>query len=283
MVTRSGVLLGVMCAVANSGCAYMVVGAGHVGVRWTPDGVDDHVYAEGMYRVSPFDTPTVYDARSQGSDEKLEVLALNGERIQLDASLRYHIIPAEAVALDKELGPDFYSVLLGPTLRSQARRVVGRYEPEEIYSTRREVIEREIREGIEKVLEGRHVALEAVLIRDVTLPLEVQRAINEKLEAEQSSLKEKFVIEKAKQEITRKQLETEADAARAKTRALGDAEAQHIAAQATADANKVLEEHITDKVLKWRQVQAIDKLADSPNAKVILLPEGKTVPFLQVQ
>jgi regulator of protease activity HflC (stomatin/prohibitin superfamily) len=276
-------LLWVMCAVANSGCAYMVVGAGHVGVRWTPDGVDEHVYGEGMYRVSPFDTPTVYDARSQGSDEKLEVLAVNGERIALDASLRYHIVPSEAVALDKELGPDFYAVLLGPTLRSQARRVVGRYEPEEIYSTRREVIEREIREGIEKVLEGRHVTLEAVLIRDVTLPLEVQRAINEKLEAEQSSLKEKFVIEKAKQEILRKQLETEADAARARTRAQGDADAQRITAQATADANKVLEEHITDKVLRWRQVQAIDKLADSPNAKVVLLPEGKTVPFLQVQ
>ena len=138
-------------------------------------------------------------------------------------------------------------------------------------------------ENTEKVLEGRHVTLEAVLIRDVTLPLEVQRAINEKLEAEQSSLKEKFVIDKARQEILRKQLETEADAARARTKAQGDADAERITAQATADANKVLEEHITDKVLKWRQVQAIDKLADSPNAKVVLLPEGKTVPFLQVQ
>ena len=29
--------------------------------------------------------------------------------------------------------------------------------------------------------------------------------------------------------------------------------------------------------------ELVDKLADSPNAKVVLLPEGKTVPFLQVQ
>lgn len=282
-MSRSALLLAAMCIVANTGCAYMVVGAGHVGVRWTPDGVDDHVYGEGAYHVGVFDTPTVYDARSQGNDEKLEVLAVNGERIQLDASLRFHIIPTEVVKLDKELGPEYYAVLLGPTLRSQARRVVGRYEPEEIYSTKREVIEREIREGIEKVLEGRHVVLEAVLIRDVVLPPEVQRAINEKLEAEQASLKERFVIEKAKQEILRKQLETEADAARARTRAQGEADAQRIGAKATADANQVLEEHITDKVLRWRQVQAIDKLADSPNAKVVLLPEGKTVPFLQVQ
>jgi hypothetical protein len=32
-----------------------------------------------------------------------------------------------------------YDILLGPTLRSQARRVVGRYQPEEIYSSQREV------------------------------------------------------------------------------------------------------------------------------------------------
>jgi hypothetical protein len=52
------------------------------------------------------------------------------------------------VALQREIGPEFYTKILEPVLRSEARRVFGRYTPEEIYSTKREIVEREIREGL---------------------------------------------------------------------------------------------------------------------------------------
>ncbi len=99
------------------------------------------------------------------------------------------------MALDQELGREYYAVLIGPSLRSQARRVVGRFRPEEIYSTQRELIERQIREGVDAAIKGRHVELEAVLIRNVTLPAPIQAAINDKLEKEQAALKMKYVEE----------------------------------------------------------------------------------------
>lgn len=268
-------------AVLLSGCV-TVVPAGFVGVKWTPSGVSPGALQEGSHVAAPWDALAIYDARSQEHDEKLEVLAVNGLRLTLDASIRYHLVPEEVVTLHRMVGSEYYAILLGPTLRSQARRVVGRYSPEQIYSTQRELIEREIREGIEKALEGRHVRLEAVLIRNVTLPPEIQRAINDKLEAEQRSLKEKYLIEMAEKEAERQKIEAEAAAARVKIAAEGEAESRRIAAKATADANELLEQHITDKVLKWQQLQSISRLAEAPNAKVILLPEGKTAPLLQL-
>ena len=188
------ILLTLFLAFAPCACSYARVGSGEVAIVRTPDGVRDKVYPPGDWQIGMLDAAINYSVRSQERAEQLEVLASNGLRIVLDTSLRFHIIPGEAVALDRELGADYYGVLLGPTLRSQARRVVGRFQPEEIYSTQRELIEREIREGIEAAIKGRHVILEAVLVRNVTLPPSIQAAINTKLEAEQSALKMKYVL-----------------------------------------------------------------------------------------
>jgi regulator of protease activity HflC (stomatin/prohibitin superfamily) len=283
----------------------MTVDSGQVGILWTTHGLEDQVYKEGQYTVGFFDRPTVYDTRSQERDEQLQVLAANGLQIELDASIRYHIVPEEVVKLDRELGIEYYSRLLGPTLRSQARRVVGRYQPEEIYSTQREAIEREIREGITNAIKGRHLELEAVLVRNVTLPPAIQQAINNKLEAEQQALKMKFVIEKSKQEaeqhlieskalVERESLEAQAlnerDKAKAQTeaeetliRAKADADAKRIDGKATADYEQIVQAHLSEPVLKLEQIKALGALARSPNSKVLMLGDGKVSPLMDLK
>jgi regulator of protease activity HflC (stomatin/prohibitin superfamily) len=288
-------IAGLLLALFGAGCSYATVGAGQVGVVWTPSGTRNEVLPEGNWGIGWFDHATVYDARSQERDERLEVLASNGLRIVLDASLRYHIAPKEAVLLDRELGINYYEVLLGPTLRSQARRVVGRYQPEEIYSTQRELIERQIREGVEKAIEGRHVMLEAVLIRNVTLPDTIQQAINDKLQAEQQALKMKFVLAQAEGEAQKKLLEQKAEADRAriaaesraeseKIEARGKAEAKRIDAEATSDYERLVEQHLTEPMLRWQEIEAFRALGISPNAKIIFLGNGHgTMPLLDLK
>jgi regulator of protease activity HflC (stomatin/prohibitin superfamily) len=294
--------------VLGPGCSYMTVNAGEVGLLWTPNGVEDKVYKEGEHSIGYYDRATIYNTRSQERDEQLEVLASNGLRVTIDASIRYHIIPEEVVKLDRELGVHYYSTLVGPTLRSQARRVVGRFQPEEIYSTQRELIEREIREGIEKVIQGRHIELEAVLVRNVTLPVVIQQAINNKLEAEQSSLKMKFIIEKTRQEadqhlieskalserqsfeskaqIERQTFEAQALNEREKARITAEAEqtliqakaaaeAKRIDGKATADYQLTVQAHLTEAVLKLEKIKALTELAQSSNAKLLLIGEGR--------
>jgi regulator of protease activity HflC (stomatin/prohibitin superfamily) len=287
-VARSlGAISVALAALFGSGCSYATIGSGEVGVVWTPSGTRADALPEGNWGIGVFDRATVYDARSQERDERLEVLASNGLRIVLDSSIRYHIVPADAVRLDRELGIHYYEILLGPTLRSQARRVVGRYQPEEIYSTQRELIERQIREGVAAAIEGRHIVLEAVLIRNVTLPDTIQQAINDKLQAEQQALKMKFVLAQAEGEAQKRLIEQKAEADRAriaadsraeteKIDAEAHAEATRIGAAATAEYERLIQQHLTDPMLRWQEIEAMRGLSNSPNSKIIFVGRGGT-------
>ncbi len=300
-------MIGFSCRVALGlctlgACTYASIGSGEVGVVRTPQGMDPHVYTAGDWRIGGDDHARIYSVRSQEHSERLEVQSADGLGIVLDTSIRYHVIPEEVVALDQELGPDYYGVLLGPTLKSQARRVVGKFKPEEIYSTERDLIERQIREGVDGAIKGRHIALEAVLVRNVTLPPQLQAAITNKLEAEQSALKMKFVIAQQQAEDERLMDEAKAQAERAKidadarsqaqvTAAKAAADASRIAAQAAADTKrldgqatddyqKLVAQHLTAAILKLQEIAATKAVADSPNAKLVLMngsAPGKTV------
>ncbi|HEX3769209.1 MAG TPA: prohibitin family protein [Polyangiaceae bacterium] len=286
-----------IAGLGTAGCGtFWSVGSGEVAVVHTPTGVSQTPLVAGDYSLDDRDTITKYTVRSQERAEQLDVLSSDGLRIVLDTSVRYHVVPGEVVALDRELGNDYYGVLIGPTLRSQARRVVGRFRPEEIYSTQRELIEKQIREGIETAIKGRHIELEAVLIRNVTLPQAIQDAINDKLQKEQSALKMKYVEDEQKAQDHVKLMEANdaaergrisADAAAqvAKIQAQSQAEVARIGAQGQADASKIegegvaayqktVQPTLTPQVLQMREIEAKKSLADSPNTKLVLGGSG---------
>jgi len=274
-----------LLALTSTACSYARVGSGEVAVVRTPDGVQNHVYPPGDWRIGMLDSASVYTTRSQEREEQLQVLASNGLSILLDTSIRYHIIAAEAVSLDQEFGEQYYPVLLGPTLRSQARRVVGRFEPDEIYSKQRELIERQIREGVEAAIKGRHIELEAVLVRNVTLPAQIQAAINDKLEKEQQALKMKWVLAQAeaeqnqklmevKAQSEREKIQVDAKAAAVRVQAQAAAEAKRIDGQATSDYERLVQQHLTPAVLRMQEIDATKALATSPNAKLVIMGGG---------
>ena len=285
-------LLG-LCSLVGA-CATLSVGSGEVAIVRTPSGMDSHVYTAGDWHIGGDDQAITYSVRSQEHSERLEVQSSDGLGIVLDTSIRYHVVPGEVVALDQELGPSYYDVLLGPTLKSQARRVVGKFKPEEIYSTQRDLIERQIRDGVENAIKGRHIELEAVLVRNVTLPPQLQAAITEKLEAEQAALEQKSddekLLDQARAEAERKKVEAEATSQAQITAAQGAADAARIAAQAAADAKRldaqatddyqrIVAQHLNAAILKLREIEATKAVADSPNAKLVLMGQGaeKTV------
>ena len=277
-----GALLVVLGALGSTGCSTFVrVGAGEMAVVHSPDGVAKPPLQPGDYSLGVDDTTTAYSVRSQEKEEPLDVLSSDGLRIVLDTSIRYHVVASDVVSLDREIGKDYYDVLVGPTLRSEARKVVGRFRPEEIYSTQRELIEKQITDGVEAAIKGRHVELEAVLIRNVTLPAQIQAAVNDKLEKEQAALKMKYVEDEQKAEDHVKLMQTNDEAERQKIAAQSAADVSKIQAQAAADAKRVeglgiaayqqaIQPTLSPQILKWRQIEATKALADSPNAKLVL-------------
>ena len=143
-------------------------------------------------------------------------------------------------------------------MRSAARSVVGRYTPEQIYSTKRDVIQEEIFEETKKLLDEKYVQLNQVLIRSVTLPPTIKSAIESKLKQEQEALEYEFKLEKAAQEAERQRVEAEGKAA----------------------ANSILSASINDKILREKGIEATLKLAESPNSKVVIIGGNDGMPII---
>jgi len=250
---RLGTMALVLVTLGTAGGCATAVGPGRVGVLWrASNGTQSPAYSEGLYYIAPWNDFYVYDLRSMSHDEVLDVIAVNGLGIKLDASVRYHLNPNEIVPLQREIGPEYYQTIVEPVLRSEARRVFGRYTPEEIYSTKRDLIEREIREGLRAKIDGKHIALEAVLIRNVELPEAIRHAIDQKLAAEQDVLKMKYVIEVAK----------------------SVAEQRRIEAQGVADYNQIIAASLTSPMLEYDRIQELNRLAASTNAKTVVIGPG---------
>lgn len=249
---NSVLLLGVTLL---GGCVSTTVGPGQIGVLWTAAaGTQSQTFGEGAHNLAGDDVLSVFDLRTTSHDEALAVIASNGLGIKLDASILYHLDPREVVQLQKEIGPEYYGKILAPVLRSEARRVIGQYTPEEIYSTKRDLIERQIFDGLSKKIAGRHIVLEAVLIRGVELPDAIERAIDQKLQAEQEVLKMKYVLEVAK----------------------AKADEQRIAAQGVADYNKTVANSLSPAILEFQRTQQLGQLATSANAKTVVMGPGTT-------
>ena len=122
------------------GCA--TVPTGRVGVEWSPmTGTRQKTLTEGIHAVSPFARVYQVDLREQEREDSLDVLANNGLEIKLTSSILFQPIPSDVYQLITQTGADYYSTLVSPFVRSSARKVVGRYAPEEIYSSKREQIE----------------------------------------------------------------------------------------------------------------------------------------------
>ena len=134
-----------------------------------------------------------------------------------------------------------------------SREVIGEYLPEQLYSTKRETIEDEIFEKTFVALKRKNINLDAVLIRDVTLPQTLQNAIEKKLKQEQEALEYDFKLEKAAKEAERVEIE----------------------ARGKARANDILNASLTTNVLKDKGIEATIKLAESPNSKVVVVGSGE--------
>ncbi|WP_430408350.1 prohibitin family protein [Kordia sp.] len=234
----------------------VTINSGEAGVLYkTFDGgvvTSEPPLGEGFHIIAPWNKVHIYEVRQQELFEKMKVLSSNGLEIQIDASAWYQPVYSELGNLHQTLGENYLQRVIQPAIRSAARSVVGRYTPEQLYSSKRDAIQDEIFTETKKILEKQFVQLNEVLVRDVTLPNTIKDAIERKLKQEQESLEYEFRLVTAAKE----------------------AEKVIIEAQGKADANKILSASLTDKILQDKGIEATIKLSESPNSKVIVIGSG---------
>lgn len=234
----------------------ITIGSGEAGVLYKTFGggvvTDEPPLGEGFHLVAPWNKVYVYEVRQQELFEKMKVLSSNGLEIQIDASAWYQPVDRELGILHQNLGENYLDRVIKPAIRSAARSVVGRYTPEQLYSSKRDAIQDEIFAETKKILDKQNVQLNEVLVRDVTLPNTIKEAIERKLRQEQESLEYEFRLVTAKKE----------------------AEKVTIEAQGKADANRILSASLTDKILQDKGIDATLELSKSPNSKVVIVGSG---------
>lgn len=250
------IFFGFMLLLIFSNATFLTIDAGEQGVlfkRFSGGLEKDNLYKQGFHVVAPWNKMFVYDIRVNESFEKMEVLSKNGLTIRVDLSYRYRLEPSRIGYLHEEIGPDYQQTIIIPEIRAATREVIGKYLPEELYSSKREAIQDEIYQRTKNSIEPKDLILDAVLIREVTLPESLQAAIERKLKEEQSSLEYEFRLEKERKEAERRLIE----------------------ANAKAEANKVLSASLTDKILRDKGIEATQEIAKSPNSKVVIIGGGE--------
>lgn len=235
---------------------FLTIDPGEKGVLFKrfSGGLDkENIYDQGFHVVMPWNKMYIYDVRINEAYENMEVLSSNGLNIKVELSFRFKPESDKIGYLHDEIGPDYLERIIRPEIRSATREIIGKYLPEELYSSKREAIQVEIFERTASAMQQKHLILDAVLIRQVELPQTLKDAIERKLKEEQASLEYDFRLDKERKEAERKIIE----------------------AQAKSEANRILNASLSDKILQDKGIEATLELANSPNSKVIIIGSGE--------
>lgn len=259
------VILGIMTS------CFVQISPGIVGVQTLFGKIQAGVLTEGLNIVNPLVEVVEFDVRTQNytmsaindegqkmGDDAIRVLSADGLEVVIDMTVLFKVIPEKAPEILRTIGKDYRDVVVRPTVRTKSRDFAAYYDAVALYSSKRDEFQQRLFEAMDGAFKQRGIVLEQVLIRNINLPVSVKTAIETKINAEQEAQKMKFVLDKERQEADRKRVE----------------------AQGIADYQRILTSTLTDKLLQYEQIQVQKELVKSPNAKVVVMGNGKTAPLL---
>lgn len=249
-------------AVVGGALMYEEVDEGYVGVEWYLGDVTETTYQPGPHFIHPLAgiqwvevrprTYTMSDSSGEGEkaqrQDAIVVQSVNGTTHRVDVTIRYRIHEESANQFVSEWHDEeqMERRLIRPTVRSQMRDEAAAIPTGIIYqATGRERLAEAARESLESEFSDQPIVLEAVQVRDVTLPSDYAQELEQR--------------EVAKAEIERREHEVEVERR--------EAERKRIEAEANAEVIRVEGEAIRNnpEVLKLREIEAI-----KPTDKVII-------------
>jgi regulator of protease activity HflC (stomatin/prohibitin superfamily) len=213
----------------------------------------DNIISTGLILVAPWNTFNKYDVKEQKAEETMDVLDKNGLMLNVDITVRFNPQYDRIGYLHETFGINYVNSLVVPEVRSTVRQVTGRYTAEEIYSTKRTEVEKAIIDETGAILSKNNINMTALLIRSISLPDDIRKAIESKLTREQEALAMRFINERELLEADRKLIE----------------------AEGIANYNRTISASLTDRILTQKGIDATLKLAESPNTKVVVVGAGE--------
>ncbi|MBD1843728.1 prohibitin family protein [Cyanobacteria bacterium FACHB-63] len=235
-----------------------VIQTGEIGIIDLYGQVSDQPLTPGIHLKNPLAGLTKFSTHIREVKETLETPTKEGLMLSIDVSVLYRIDSDKAKQLYQTVGTNYEEVILTPQIRSSIRGATATYELKTIYTSDREKLAQQLRDNLNKSLRDRGIIIEETPLRNVKLPEALERSVQEKLKAEQESQQMRFVLDRERQEADRKRIE----------------------AQGNADAQKILSQGLTDQTLRFKQIEAMQQLANSKNSKVIVLSGDQKAPVM---
>lgn len=232
---------------------WTIIPAGHVGVIDFFGNVSDQTLLPGVNFVNPMANVVKFDARTQELKEVMNVPSKEGLSVELEISLLYSLSFENANKIYKTVGEDYVEKILIPQFRSVVRGVTAKYEARALYTAEREQLSREMETELSKLVQSRGITLEAAPLRQIILPPGLTNSIEEKLKSEQESQRMQFILQRETQEAERKRIE----------------------AKGISDFQDIVSKGISDQLLRWKGIEATEKLAASNNTKIVVIGAGK--------
>jgi hypothetical protein len=135
-----------------------------------PSGVQLQALEEGAHAISPLSRVDLFDLRGQEKTEDLLALSADGAPVQARASLvTYHLVKEELAAVDREVGPDYYRVIVQPIIRSTVRLVLAAYPAAHLSSSNIAAAQQEITRLAALRLRPYHILLDALDLRTLAV------------------------------------------------------------------------------------------------------------------
>jgi len=218
----------------------------------------DRSYGEGVHFILPWNKMYVYDARIHELKQNVKVLSKNGLTINVRVSVRYYLLKDEVPLLHQRVGEDYESKVIIPSTISSVREVIGGYKPEELYTTARHVMQDEILIGTIEETGRLPIIYSDMIIEMIKLPDMINKAIENKLRQQQQFLEYQFRINKAEREKQRKKIEAEG-------------------IQIYQD---IIKKSLSEDLLRWQGIQATKDIAESKNAKIVIIGGKDGLPII---
>ncbi len=261
---------------------YQSVPAGHVGVATLFGEVQSKHFSEGLHiPVNPLYQWHLYDVRQKTHSETSNVPSQDQLQTKIDVSVQYRLVASQTPSILKETGSisDVLAVHIVPKLRSQIReqgKSIRRAEDFFLEETQA-MLQIALLEGLKDYLGTKGVAVEAVLIRDISLPPFITKAIEAKKEREQEVEKQKAELER----FTTEQKQIVAAAEAEKDAASAEAEKRRLLADARAYEITKINDAIgrNPNYVKLQALEALQAISKDPAAKVYFIDGDSPAPL----
>ncbi len=206
------------------------IGAGERGILLQFGAVKNKVFDEGLYVKIPFIHEVVkIDVKIQKDEVPATASSKDLQIVTSRIALNYHLLPESANKIWQEVGKNYNSRIIAPSIQEAVKAVTAKFTAEELI-IKREIVKEQIKANLAERLLENFIIVDEFNIIDFSFSPAFNEAIEAKVTAEQLKLKAARDLER---------IEIEADQKIAEAR--GKAQAIQIEAQALRANAQVVE------------------------------------------